>query len=502
MINSSYILIGDVNLNTYKNILFKYSYPSCMNINYNLSEEEKKNILTDELSFIKNKFVENKLQVNILQIPRILYDIFVILYIIKNEHLIYNYPVFNFDENLENYNIYCNFVDSLYTDEIINLMINIDKFIYDSITSNFKKIILNIVEWQKILMISINDIYTSLPLSIKNIMLKLINENDIEKYSSILDNEKILKLMESKSNVAIFQIRPITNSFKINPISKKIYEKIMIEIIQKSRTNSTINPKNEFLNYFQSINNLSNEDLLNFGKYIFNNSLIILIINYPFKKNLKLLNQILIDEIGFSINIKSNKFFIYRGSKDLTEDAIDITNPNRGYSVSYNMSILNGIINDDTSCTYIYMVTEENNNYSYKTRYVLTKHFYNINKSKDYPIDSELFFIPPLPPIIQLFSKGEMWHVRSKVGYDGIKEDIQRFAGNYNKENINKFPNYLISNFSLKEIQPKFKLFIKQSRKQIIDPEQKNILELFGGQIDYKNKYIKYKTKYLKIKKN
>lgn len=110
----------------------------------------------------------------------------------------------------------------------------------------------------------------------------------------------------------------------------------------------------------------------------------------------------------------------------------------RGYPVSYNASILNGLICDRTARTYEYMRNFSNETQS-KTKHILTKYFYN-----DGSIESNLFFVLPLHPYLQLFTVGELWHVRSKIFYNSL---IKRFAQIYDTfgENNDKFPDYLMS---------------------------------------------------------
>jgi hypothetical protein len=60
------------------NIIKKYSYPWCNSINNVLTEKEKNNICTDEFNFIKQKLYEYNPTIIIKQIPRIIYDLYII----------------------------------------------------------------------------------------------------------------------------------------------------------------------------------------------------------------------------------------------------------------------------------------------------------------------------------------------------------------------------------------------------------------------------------------
>jgi len=57
--------------------LLKYHYPSCLNITYGLSPEEIDNIKNNEFEFIKSKLPSGY---SLYQIPRVIYDLFTILF--------------------------------------------------------------------------------------------------------------------------------------------------------------------------------------------------------------------------------------------------------------------------------------------------------------------------------------------------------------------------------------------------------------------------------------
>ncbi len=177
-------------------------------------------------------------------------------------------------------------------------------------------------------------------------------------------------------------------------------------------------------------------------------------------------------------NSNDDKFIIYRGLTHLDENPIGT---DKKYSLSYNTSVLNSILNDKDACTLFYFDVG-----SYKQYIILNKFTTN------YHNPGNLFFIPPIHPYILLIIGGEFWHVRSlfqnninkilsveKNNIQGIAEEVLT--------PMNKIPNYLISTLSADEIKIEFNK-IHQTKKEVINKEYK--------------KYLKYKTKYLELKKN
>jgi hypothetical protein len=99
----------------FTNIIYKYAYPYCTRITNILSEEEKQLVLNDEFNLIKIKIEEYKLKynlnLNIYQIPRILYDLFNIClqFEFKNIKRI----TLEYNDDFKNYEEYCNVIDRL-----------------------------------------------------------------------------------------------------------------------------------------------------------------------------------------------------------------------------------------------------------------------------------------------------------------------------------------------------------------------------------------------------
>jgi hypothetical protein len=460
----------------YKTILLRYHYPVCLDVTLNLDETEKDGIKMDEYSFIKSKLPEN---IQIYQLPRLLYDLFFILY---NCVYLYDtkFETKSFNNESMQYNGYCNDVQKIHNDlseKIFNLNNYIVEFLKNLKGVNYKNP--KYKDYNKILDSIIKEYYF------------FINETMVKKKLEYYDTQH--NFFNSFVTDNLFDIndclsRPVCN---FNTVFKKL----------KISYKDTIFVKEIFLSIIESLSDdfkkIANEPVRK--KYIERTTKITETINDPIKVrkiisehknafdsndyfkifvkdlNINLLKNTLIQE---TINYERNKIILYRGARDSKEFGIDSNVPNRGYSISYNSSLLNGLLTDITACTYKFM-TDENivGNVSkdikpdktYKHKYMLNKFLYGDNSVED-----NLFFIPPLHPYLQMMSKGELWHPRSKI-YNGsnIKE-ISTFAGLY--DNITgvvgeskRFPDYLSSNYQRDVFDTEFKRFIDNNRSRIHD---------------------------------
>jgi hypothetical protein len=144
-------------------------------------------------------------------------------------------------------------------------------------------------------------------------------------------------------------------------------------------------------------------------------------------------------------------------------------------SLSYNNSILSGFLNDDTACTLTIM--EERSDHVNKIKFTIKK--FNIFDNTN---ENSLLFIPPIHPFLQLYCRSELFHPRTKIGYD-----------------------YLVK---LREFDPKYEDSVKgilASTKSILEADylisDKTVIELetlyqqykSSGQISvWQKKYLKY----------
>jgi hypothetical protein len=199
---------------------------------------------------------------------------------------------------------------------------------------------------------------------------------------------------------------------------------------------------------------------------IFNNNITNFydILNYIYKTNLKKItlkyneNFNLIRDyqeyfktfIQIESEIKSGYFILYRGAEIKNDKLFDKNDSGTTLtSLSLNQSILNSLTTDLTACTFLYFNKTFGYNKTDRIKYIIKKHFYN-----DGSDESELFFIPPIHPFIQLLSSGELWHPRTKLG--NIIEENSNIRSTSLACSINDIEtgNILLSkNKSIKELQ-------------------------------------------------
>lgn len=509
------------------NMILKYHYPCCMNIytQAQLSDDDKKGIIENEQLLFSKKIDEynkmNNKKYDFYQIPRIIYDLFVILFT-SNQKIDIQLKRFLFLENFKKYDYksYCNEVDK-----------------YNSILPfwYFNDLIHGSIK---------SDIRIEPPFDYSQCM--KIFEWIIGKYKNIKKESEIVMQDSIKKFIEFSQILIKNNTFIDEYLRKKGQQQndFAIDFVQTNYKD--LSTKHIYLLAYALLN--INKSPLAFGSPEKKEYLINMLKNYNFLEQvytgdaqitqhdnnnniIKFLDKIdtgtnillstLQYEIGISTINKNNIFTLYRGSSDQKEGVIDEKNKNRGYSLSYNTSILNGLLYDSGACTYNYMLLTNNQLFSpndksfqnekseqYKTRYRIKKHFYGDNSN-----ENNLLFIPPLHPLMQLASGGEFWHARSKIFKNSEIKNINVFAWYYDDyDNSYKFPDYLMSNYEKNEMNKKFKLFIAQNRKEVLDNKGKEDinLSLFGGDINendteyddqiYYKKYLKYKQKYLMIK--
>jgi hypothetical protein len=178
-----------------------------------------------------------------------------------------------------------------------------------------------------------------------------------------------------------------------------------------------------------------------------------------------------------------NSILLYRGAKITSDSTIeDKKGKQYPYSLSLNLSILSGFIGDVEACTMHYMTdpgVEKNHGKNDKIKYTIKKFMFGDGSEED-----SLFFIPPIPPYLQLYCAGELWHPRTKIGNDfPIIEHPEYVKGlSCNKIDFNIEYKYLQSDKTIEQLEE-----IYQSYKK-------------DGDIATWRKYIKYKTKYLELK--
>ena len=468
--------------NVYETIILKYHYPLCLNITNILTEAEKNSIKTNEFQFIKSKLSAT---IQIYQLPRVLYDLFFILY---NCVVLYNRKINiqNFYNEQQPYIDYCNKLNNFHA-ELSENIFGLNNFIItfllsledvDYKTPKYK-------DYSKILdaIVSQYDLF--------------INETFVDKKREYYDTntEEFIKfitnhlydiwegLFSKKYNFTIFfnkinETQSYVNNLYIKEIFLSIIESITENIKFIKENNKLMEQKTQILDLIKSILH----DRIRIHAIIYDNRNAF-DSKYNFKifvknLNIKLLKNTLIQE---TIGAEKDGIVLYRGARDGKELGIDENAQNRGYSISYNSSLLNGVLTDITACTYKFMTDETiignikldiKTNKLYKHKYVLNKFFYGDNSE-----DDNLFFIPPLHPYLQMMSSGEFWHPRSKIYNGSTIHEISTFAGLYNEikgivgVNFDKFPDYLTSRYDRAQFDTEFKKFIVENRSIINDDE-------------------------------
>jgi len=395
------------------NIIINFSYPCYLANNSirDMSLEDKKELLECELLFIRKKIKETCLvDINIMQIPRVLYDLFNLYYYYKFEKYINPYSIFW--DNIKKMEYDCK-----------NKTLQ-NKNSYNGYT--FYK--MNIVKKN---IFELNDII------INYIASYLIGDITLE-YHNILEC-----LIELYNSIYISVMSYRDRRILFTPEQKKILHEVLDFEVQSN----------------------SGFTILYRGANIELDSII--------REKQKILRKDLDTNIGY-YNTKAP-------DEQLNSEEITILKLN---SLSLNMSILSGFIYDRDACTLNYIAYTANyptyNINNKKIKYTINK-FYLDDSSNEF----SLFFIPPIHPFLQLYCSGELWHPRTKIGYNFLNFDNILIFGIYdiNYEFI-KNCDYILSNKTVEELEEIYQTY--RCTNQITF---------------WKKKYLKYKKKYLEYVK-
>lgn len=492
----------------YETIVLKYHYPLCLNISNNLTQAEKNSIKSNEFQFIKSKLSGTQ----IYQLPRVLYDLFFILY---NCVILYNRKINikNFNNEQQPFIDYCNKLND-YHAELSENIFGLNNFIITFLLSledvNYKTP--KYKDYNKILDSIVSEYHL------------FINETFVDKKREYYDTntEEFVKFI-TKNLYEIWEglssknhnFTSFFNKFNQSYVNNLYIKEIFLSIIESITENiKSIKENNNMMAQKKQITELIESiihDRIRLHKIIYNNRNAFDSKNYfkIFVKNLniELLKNTLIQE---TVGVENDGIVLYRGARDTKESGIDENVPNRGYSISYNSSLLNGVLADITACTYKFMTDETvvgnvnkdiKTNKLYKHKYVLNKFFYGDNSE-----DDNLFFVPPLHPYLQMMAFGELWHPRSKIYNGSTIKEISTFAGLYDDNkgivgvDFDKFPDYLTSLYERSRFDTEFKKFIAKNRSRMNDDEgyvtedtENEYLVFYDAQAD--GKKTKRKTK-------
>ena len=357
------------------------------------SDKEKEELFANEITFVRKQFIKAGLfNITILQIPRILYDLFNLLffyhthpaqYAKDDEKIKYDCNIYYYDVITKENKAYENTKDAY------------DKYTRENIDKCKSKIF------------ELND--RIIAFLKRNVSLDTIDI--VDNYNIILD-----LIMENISEIPV-ELRK-QDSPRIDTPEKKI---ILYEILDLEKT--------------------------------------------PASKSILLYRGAKID-LDSTIYMQPELFFGMKTAKTAKMVC----------SISINLSILSGFLTDETACTINYMTgsmngVKVNNN---KIKYIINKFMFGDGSKED-----SLFFIPPIPPYLQLYGERELWHPRTKIGNDAL---AQMPKGLYCYADFTKEYTYLQSNKSMQQLEELY-----QSYKT-------------NGNIATWRKYIKYKTKYLELK--
>ena len=159
--NTNKELLPDEDRYIIENIILKYSYPSCMNINYDITPDEQQEIINDEFNFIKKKLNSFDNNIILIQVPQLIYSMFNI-YIQYTAKLINDIDIIAVSVDItdtDDYKSYCDIISASYN---INFISSINNRLIVLLYNIYKKNnnIINIDYWLMVLDEIITYIYT------------------------------------------------------------------------------------------------------------------------------------------------------------------------------------------------------------------------------------------------------------------------------------------------------------------------------------------------------
>lgn len=465
---------------TLYNIVMKYHYPCCMHIDNNLTDNEKMEIQTNEPNLVYSKIKEYETMHNIeltykiLQIPRVLYDLYHALWraeadkIIKCELI---YP------SLYTYEKYCKYFDKITNGQIDNIF-QLNQYICVSI---LQRIPTNIMDWTNILEQIIGMISVAKHNKQKYLHAQIIANKQIlfDALTEYMENNP-----ERRFNIAIIsEIYEIC--VKTNPmINIMVVTNFVRDVLSYVRTKNNKYIKNiDIITYIENYYAGKNytPDKIN---YIDEKNWITNFLDaYPHNE------KIVIETLKREFNGNNLATILYRATSNEKESVIDPFDEQKGFSISFNTSIFCGMFCDETAYTYELMTRYNKNKYCY----VYPRDYHN-----DMTGWSGIFFVPPIHPFVQLLLYGELWHARSKIFAGSVLTGVREFAGLYDSD-VYPFPDYLKSEFAKETLDKYYKDFEKTYRITLIDIDQNADIgidvKLLHGTSAY-NRYIQNKNEY------
>ena len=156
------------------------------------------------------------------------------------------------------------------------------------------------------------------------------------------------------------------------------------------------------------------------------------------REGIKIVKQMEIVKLEYNYTIVQRKMILYRALGDFRDDRLAKS------SLSFGLSLFAGFFNDSDASTICYLVENP----------ILSVYIFNPQD------ESDLFYLPPLIPIVSLLASGELFHGRSKIPIGLIKKGIQDFKGFANQgyfPDERRFFEPLVTSLTLEQIEDKFK---------------------------------------------
>ena len=362
--------IAQQDLDNIYEIILNYSYPCYLSgsaLIRQLPPEEKAKLLQHELSFIEEKMEMAGLShIVMIQIPRVLYDLFNLYFTFKHTQKdlsISTIPTFIYAcfldiQKMNDYSV----VTREYTDSVKDNIFALNAFIVENIQkkNSYDEIADELVEecWR-------------------------IGDIPREKSKPLMPSGSGLDYDGSTLSTLVFTVKPLMPSgldYDGSTLVFKMFEKMSLEEAKK------------------------------------------------------IVRQV----IHFEKQDSQGRAILYRGSENIVDSLIDLkenyySNPPlcdkymEGVtsmdpcislsirSLSFNLSIFTGCVMDIGACTMAFFsqTTSRSSDSNDKIKLNIKKFLFD-----DSSVENSLFFIPPIHPYVQLYSKGELFHPRTKIGSD------------------------------------------------------------------------------------
>ena len=394
------------------NIIYKivttFSYPcylSGADIIRSLLPEDKNELLHNEIGFIRKRIQRAGLShIHIIQIPRVLYDLFSLIYSVEKKTRIYEIMISCEEDDarssLDDFILFEDYVRriGLHMKEVKYQILALNSFIMDKIhyIANGGPPLKN-YDMPKSSRVRCSRPFREPKSCPANSQTNPEESTDDNSRSSSSSSSSSSSRSPASAPASESQKPPKNHALVLEFLSdtNKAFQKILQHILRADRI------------YFPKIHT-SLPFFLNFSP-----------------KTKDIIRQVL----QFELRNSSGYTILYRGAV-LDNDAL-IASDGHIQSISFNTSLLSGCVNDDTACTLFYMEETASEVESITQPEINDKIKYTIKKfmKDDASNEDSLFFIPPIHPFLQLYSKGELFHPRTKLSerylhdvYPGLSE--------------------------------------------------------------------------------